>query len=482
MKYFLFLISLFITTNVFCQKYQKTIFDYEKMKLDTLSKCDDVMFQKLQSILETIENNNSSIAVKTSKELFSNNTTCPEIYEIHGYALFRSGEWLEGNEIIEKGILKFGKIPGLIKRHSIMSIEMAELGTGVKNIDGNSVYKSKFLEYDEEQFKNENLKSALNDLMYLEQKYQQEEDTYVIGKIHQLLKNYNESNKYFEKLLTHEKIKNNAKFNLADNFIYLNKPKEAETQIQSLLNEFPKEGELYEKLAEINILKGDSIASQKCKKTAIFYKNIPNFLNVDYSDENYDQLVFFGSNKASADTKLKKLEEIYQKKNDKATIELCILILKLHANHGNGVEEKASDVLIKIGKPSLDMIHKLFQADVSTCTITNLGNVMATIKDESSWDYLKTYLSNIVKMPSTLIPPIIPEIIIKFDEERGLKEVLKTIHTMLIEEENNTFCESFGTFVYYAPLKRINNKKMEKIAKNIGYTKQQIKKLKEKIK
>ncbi len=66
----------------------------------------------------------------------------------------------------------------------------------------------------------------------------------------------------------------------------------------------------------------------------------------------------------------------------------------------------------------------LFESNISTCTITNLADIMATVKDEKSWELLKRYLPEIAHMPMTTLPPSIPEKMIKFNEDKGIKEIL----------------------------------------------------------
>lgn len=46
--------------------------------------------------------------------------------------------------------------------------------------------------------------------------------------------------------------------------------------------------------------------------------------------------------------KSEKLNEIHKQNNQAFTIDVCLLILKLHANHGNGLEDDATDILKKM--------------------------------------------------------------------------------------------------------------------------------------
>lgn len=470
----------------FSQTYKRTFFEYEKLKIDSVSICNEEVLLNLEKSFVALQENNSNNSVKIAKQEYDNNKNCPEVFEVYGYSLFRSGEWFEGIEIIEKGIDKFGSNPNLIKRKSEMSLEMAELGTGQKNIDGNSVFMPNKLEYDEEQFKSENYKSALNDLEYLVKIYNRNEEIFYIAKINQILKNYEKSNEILKTLLNDDDYKNLALYNLSENHIGLKQFDEAENELNKILIENPKEGQIYEKLAEIYDYKKDITKSKEFKNKSIYFNNMPNFSNLEYSNENFELLEFFGSNENEPDKKLKKLNEIEKQNNQEYTIDVCLLILKLHANHGNGVEEKATEILEKIGKPSIEKVNLLFQTDVSTCTITNLADIMATVKDEKSWELLKTYLPLIANMPMTLIPPSVPEKMIKFDEDNGVREILIVVKNLINnnDENDNPMADlsGFGQYVYYSPLEKISKSKLKRIATELNYSNEEFKKLEDKIK
>lgn len=481
------LLPLFLSFPLFLfsQKFQRNIFEYEKLKSDHFAECDNNTSKELQNILVKIEKNKSSSAVSISQKLYENKNDCFGIFEIYGYSLFRNGKWLEGIDIIEKGIQKFGSVPELIKRKSDMSLEMAELGTRQKNIDGNSVFKADSLQYNEDQFKEENLRSALIDLEYLIKIYNRTEEIYYTAKIQQLLKDYQKSTETFKTLLNDEKFKNIASFNIADNYISLKDLNNAETELNKLLAENPKEPILYDKLTEIYELKNDKAKATELGNKSIFYQNMPTDSDLLYSKENLELLQFFGSGENKASKKLKKLQEISNQNNQQYTIDVCLMILKLHANHGNGVEEKATEILKNIGKPAIEKVNNLFQSNVSTCTITNLADIMAKVKDENSWALMKQYLSSIATMPMTLIPPNLPEKMILFNEDRGITEILTTVKPLLGQEQDNDDifqAGGFGQYVYYSPLGKIKKEKLKKIATELKYTDKEFNLLQDKIK
>ncbi|MCC9019065.1 tetratricopeptide repeat protein [Flavobacterium lipolyticum] len=484
MKLKFLLLFLSLTLYSFSQKLQRNVFEYEKLKSDNFNLCDEAAKKEQKNILRKLEENNSTNAVVLSKKLYETKNDCFGTFEIYGYSLFRNGQWLEGIDIIEKGIAKFGSVPELIKRKSEMSLEMAKLGTRQRNIDGNSVFKADSLQYDEDQFKEENLKSALIDLEYLIKTYNRSEEIYYAAKIQQLLTNYDKSNETFKALLNDEKYKNAALFNIADNYIALKDYNSAETEFNKILVDNPKEAAIYDKLAEIYNSKNDKVTASELTNKSTFYRNTPADSDLEYSKENFELLQFFGTDKNKPGKKLKKLQEISSQNKQQYTIDVCLMILKLHANHGNGVEEKATEILKNIGKPSIEKVNKLFQSNVSTCTITNLADIMAAVKDENSWKLMKKYLSYIANMPVTLIPPNLPEKMIQFNEDKGITEILITVKPLLAKEDNNDALSQlagFGHYVYYSPLGKVNKEKLKKIATELKYSDKEFSLLQDKI-
>jgi tetratricopeptide (TPR) repeat protein len=470
---------IFCTFVTFSQKLERNVFQYETLKKDTYLKCDENTNKELESSYIRIQENNSAEAVNIAKQIYDKNNDCFETFETYGYALFRSGQWFEGIAIIEKGIIKFGSVPELIKRKSFMSLEMAELGTGQKNIDGNGVYKANALSYDEAQFKDENFKSALIDLEYLVANYKRNEDLFYVAKIHQNLKNLDKSTEIFKQLLNDNEYKNASIFNIADNYLAQNKLPEAESELNKLLAENPKEGQILNKLAALYEQQKDKEKAREYKNKALFYNNIPEFSNLEYSKDNFDLLMFFGTEDNNSDKKLKKLNGIFKQNNQDDTIDTCLMILKLHTNHGNGIEDRATEILATIGKPAIEKVNHLFQTDVSTCTISNLAEVMAKVKEESSWELMKTYLSYQANMPSTLLPPSVPEKMILFDEDRGITAILTVVRPLLNQADD---LAALGQYAYYYPLEKINKKKLRSIANQLNYSDEEFKLLENKIK
>lgn len=478
------LFFLLFATACFAQEnYNRKKLDYTKLKTST-ENCSEETNNQLNSAIEAIQQNNSTKAVEISEKLFKVND-CPEVHETYAVSLFRNGEVIKGIETIEAAIEKFGSNPQLIKRKSLLLLELFENGTGQRNIDGNTVYKAKSLNFDDEKFKTENLDAALNDLNYLADNYSERfEEIYTIGKIYQLKKEFEKSNIQFQKIVDVPEFKDQGLFNIAENHLGLKNYPLAEEYFLKLLESYPNEPQLLSKLSELYESSGDKAKGELFNKKRYFHKLVPSFCEMEFSEKNLETINYFNDESKDYKSKLNKLKEIEKSETQIFTIETCIAILNIHANHSNGLEDDAANLLIKIGKPSLDKVHKLFNSRVSTCTVTNLAKVMATTKDESSWEVLTNYLPRIAKMPSTLIPPNVPKYIVLFNEEKGLREILKTVKPMLSEEMPDDAMAQLSFMnrhIYFNPLEKISFKKIETICKELGYNEKEIKELKKRL-
>ena len=461
------------------QEFKRRTFEYNPNKVDTLSVCTAAVYQQLDESYLALEHNNSQKALTILQSIPTASADCPEFYDAKGFSLFRNGDWLKGIETIETGIEQYGSQPELIKRKAEMSLEMGELGLHQKIIDGNSVYKQTHYTYKEEQFKTENFKSALADLEYLAKHFNIDEDYFYIAKIHQILKNYETSNQILRRYVDHPEIGDDARYNLADNLIQLNQLDDAEKEIKILSAKYPKESILYNVLATIASKQNKSSKVEEYTKQSLFHSYVPSFLDLTYSEENFNLIQYFSDHQYSAKEKIARLNSIHENKTQDYTIDVCLTILKMHENHGNGVEEHASKLLMKIGQASIQKVQELFKTDVSTCTINELADVMISLKNETSWELMRSYLAVIPQFPMTLIPPSLPEKMIKYKKEEGIKEVLNTIKPYLSEENNEN---AFALYVFFNPLKTIKTKELETFAKSVQYTEEEIKLLNKKLK
>jgi tetratricopeptide (TPR) repeat protein len=475
---------IFVAINLLAnaQTFTRRTFDYTTLEKNSAG-CNQEMLHKLNDALIAISQNNSGQAVTVSKSIYDNDKSCPDIYEVYGESLFRNGQLLEGIGVIEDGIDKFGSNTGLIQRRYEMSIELYEVGIGRKNVDGNAVYNAgKKLPYDEAQFKVENLKSAQRDLEYLNQKFPDSlAQAYTLGRILTINGEPAKARAIFEKLKNDNQYYYGAGINIADIFIADKNYDLAIAELEPLTVAYPKGHHAYRKLSEVYKLRGDNDKTEEFVKKAVYYEYVPDFTDLAYSSTNYDLLALFADEQRDEKDKFAKLDEIAKTGNIGITTDVCLLILKLHANHGNGLEEEAVKKLIAIGKPAITKVNWMFSDNISTCTVSGLAEIMAAVKDKSSWQVLADYLPYMATMPMTIIPPDVPTQIIRYDNERGTKEVLKVVRG-LIEKEKNEEELPFSAYTFYGALANVKQKEMLKMAREIGYTDAEITMLKSKTK
>lgn len=489
MKKAIYILTLcFISQFTLGQGFERIIFDYPQMPDTGKIVCHDTTIEKLNKVLELIETLHSEKSAKLAKEVFEESVKCPQLFEVYSWALFRSGEWLESMSIIDSAIRFYGSNPDLILRRGYMNIEMAEQGTGVRNIDGNSVYLSrdKRLNYDDSAFMKQNYLAALNDFKYISDTYQGRfNEIYLTGYIFQKLENYNGSTEYASTLLENEEYSDDASFMIVENYIGQKEFSKAESTLQNLVIKYPRNPKIQKKLARLYELSGEEDKLNNARLKSQYYSWMPEYCDLEYSTENYETIRFFLEDN-STEQKLNKVEEINMQDVNRAT-DLFIAILNTHANHGNGVEEKAEKLLIKIGNSVVPKIILLMQNAPSTCTVTIAASILAEIKDPSGWQPMVEYLPRMENLPFTLTPPEIPAQIIKFDKEKGLIVLLEWIKGQLEAEEtisDNPLDELDGIFAFtsiYAPLSAYKKKDIKKVALDLKYTNDQIDKLMNKI-
>ena len=488
MKYLLILTILLIQiSSTYSQKYKRKRFDYAKMKEVEFVACEDQAAEELERAFSQIKDLNSKGAVETSEKVFKNYDKCAFSYEAYALALFKNGQWMEAIEIVDKAIEEFGAMPGLILRRAYMSYEMGDLGIGVRNIDGSSVYlgSDKKLKYKEEKFKSENYKSALHDLVYLISTYQgRYDEVSAVAEIYQILEDYDNSNLYYSQLLEVEEYKDQSTFAMVTNYLAQGKYMEAEKSLNELEEKYPTNAGIQEKFEELYRLtdRGDEIESRK--KKSEFYNWVPDFVDLPFTDENYEKVLFFLDNH-TAEEKTERIEQLVNN-NDEHAIDLLIVVLYVHANHANGVESRSEELLIQMGDPVVEKVIALFNNANSTCTITKSASVLAEIKDPRGWQALIDYLPNMNRFAITTIPPEVPAQLLKFDREKGLIEVLRWLKTREepVEDPDDPLAglgNIFSAASIYGPLEDFSKEEVTDSAQSLGYTEEEIGTLIEKI-
>ncbi|MBN1181770.1 MAG: hypothetical protein JXB49_05735 [Bacteroidales bacterium] len=315
----------------------------------------------LKEAMLQIDKLNSSRSVKIMEDLFNSSEKHPEIYSHYAFCLYKNGKWMESIAVIDEGIETFGPNYFLVYTRLIMSWYMAQQGTKSKNIDGNTLYQAnpKDLPYEEDQFFHENNLSALNDALYLYDVYEPEPQLInTIALIYRDLQYYEDSNIFFSDLSEFEGFSLVSDYQIGANFIAMQKYEEAEHIFLQILENHPEETFVYEMLTQIYSESGNENKAADCAKKARFYNFFPDFLYQEYDENLYTDLTFLIEENDSEE-KLQKLKEISNDSQD-ILLDVSLVILYTHTNHGNGLEEYIRDKLIEIGEESIPKLIELF--------------------------------------------------------------------------------------------------------------------------
>ena len=479
-RYFL-LLGLFSSgAEISAQQYVRKQFDYIKMAEGNSAFCDSSVFVDFDRALDLLENNQSAKAVRFTEEKFRADSSCPAVSEIYAWSLFRNGRWMDGIDIIERAIAKFGSVPGLISKRAFMSLEMGEHGIANQTVDGNSLYfgEDKQLKFDDSLFRSENYKTALSDFEYLCTNYDERyQETLIAAYLYRQLQDFEKSSAYLKMLYEVEDYTVQALLMTAQNDQSLQRFEEAESILLALEKIYERSLQLQEALVAFYELSGDSAKAKEHREKNFFYQVTPSFSTFPFSPANFETLTFFATEN-TPEEKYKELDKIIRERDEVYSIEICLSILKMHANHDNRLEQQAADALVKFGKTAIPESVSLFKNDdLSTCTLTNLAYIFATVKDTAGWQPMVDYLPQLASLPFSLIPPQIPEMMMKFDAEKGARVLIEFAKQLIHAETQNGKANDkladlagLGHSVIYSPLKNLKKKKVINIARELNYS------------
>jgi len=471
------------------QQFLRVKFNYAEMSEQETNGYDETMQETVDDALANIERFQSDIAVKIMSDAMSSYPPHPLIFNIYSWSLFRNGQRMKSIEVIDKGIKLFGPYINLVHPRFVMSSEMAKTGLHQKEVDGNVVFEMSSLPYDDDQFILENTRCALYDAQFLLDAFKGDVDyenafIQVIASIYCDLEDYSKSNAYYFKLLSSLEYEESAIVDISRNFLLLKNYEKAEEYLLDGIAKYPESILLIENLKKLYKATGDKKKEEKYSKLDRFYRMIPEFLILDY-DENLLETIDFFSSDQSPEEKMKKYEDVCRDSLE-SVINVSIIILFLHENHDNGLEEIVTEKLISIGNPAIPLVSELFQNQfISTCTVTKCAEIFSAIRDPHGWDLMVEFLPQLIYMPSTLIPPAIPANLVKFDEDKGARVLIETIKTFIEPEVQATSSESeknstslrsfsFGQNRMFSALSEINTEKIVQIANECNYSDEEL--------
>lgn len=485
-------ISLFcilLTASTLCSQkdYERPKLRYNAMKEKSESPCADGMEAKIEQAIEMIETNQSSSAIVLVEETRKAMGQCAFSEMAYAEALFRNGQWLRSNQVIDAAIKEYGPVLFLVRARAGYCLEMAEYGVGMKAVDGNMVYlpEDKHLPFNEKQFKEANLSIGCEALEFLESKVELDEKSallYLMGQVYKQMGNFEKSNQVFSNLRQDPEYQNRATSFLIQNLIAQKDFVNAEKELLGMCERIPRNYKLYQNLEKLYMQMGETDKAKECQQKSFFFYCLPAFTTLPYSEENLAALRYFGD-AHSIEEKDAALAEIEKRPLDEA-IDFYIGIINMHENHGNGLESSATRLLGEAGNPAVEKLIGLLRGASSTCGMSNAGLALAKIKDERGWDAIVEMLPLIDRVGMTTTLPLFPQCLVNFDQERAITVLLSWIKERLErkaqekgEDPFDGLGEIFADGVIYRPLNVVAREHLTEKAKEMGFDEAQIKKL-----
>ncbi len=473
------------------KKYERPKFRYASMKQKPEKQCAEAADEAMKQAIDLAETNNSASALRLIEESRQAHGKCVFSELLYAQVLFRNGQRLKSNEIIDAAIKAFGPLDGLVRVRAMLCIEMAEYGVGTQAVDGNMVYlpESKHLPYKEEQFRHTNLVVASEALEYLLGEIPEDEKNetrYLLGQLYKEMGDLDKANAAFMALKEIPEYQNRATSQLIQNWMTQKKYDIAEKELLALCERVPRNFKIYQNLEGLYTQMGQTEKAKDCKRQSHFYYSLPEYTDLPYSAENAATMSYFEENHSLQD-KQKALAAVAKRPVDEA-IDIYIGILNMHANHDNGLETEATHLLGAAGEPAVEKLVAFLKRASSTCGMSNAGFALAEIKDERGWEAIVEMLPAIDRIGFTMMLPAFPQCLVNFDKERALTVMLPWIkermeRNVAADDENpmGSLNEMFADGIIYRPLNVFEKTYLSDKAKAAGYNEAQIAKLLEEV-
>jgi len=421
---------------------------------------------KVSTIYTYIESNQSKKAVVLSKEFASAETLCPEAIEAKAWALFRHGQWERALAFVDEALEVFGPLDNLVTVHGYMSFEMAELGAYERMVDGNAVLSMKHLNdetIDPPKFRNDNYIAALQDFESItDQSSGKINETYLVGIIHQRLGNANESNKYLTKVENNRAYSNEVKFMKVVNYIDIQNYTKAEELLKELETMEPDLQQLHEQYIELYKRMGKRDLVLLHSKKRDFSLWVPTFLDLEYSESNYQDLHFLivtaDAGKGFEAKAIQRSMHALVKADRNRAVKLLVTVLNAaqydeHASIAPCVKE-----LTSIGTYAVPNLVKLLHQECpSTLPATWAATILSNNNDPRGWQALEQCLPHLDEIPFSVVPPPVPECMLRLNQEKALPILLRRL-----KDENLKH-----RYHYLYPLKKVPQNKISEAAKGI---------------
>jgi Flp pilus assembly protein TadD len=152
---------------------------------------------------------------------------------------------------------------------------------------------------------------------------------------------------------------------------------EAAQYLKHAIELSPRLADAHEALAEIQKAKGQAAEAEQSRKRSEFYKRLPSFCTLIYSDENAKTLDSLDDAKA--------VRKLIDDPSDRAT-EFLAVVCWSHPH--NQLESQAFESLEARGARTTPILRRLLEGAHSTCTIKSAGHILARRKSDGLFDHL----------------------------------------------------------------------------------------------
>jgi tetratricopeptide (TPR) repeat protein len=152
---------------------------------------------------------------------------------------------------------------------------------------------------------------------------------------------------------------------------------EAAQYLKHAIELSPRLADAHEALAEIQKAKGQAVEAEQSRNRSEFYKQLPSFCTLVYSDENAKTLHSLDDAKS--------VRKLIDDPSDRAT-EFLAVVCWSHPH--NQLESQAFDSLEARGARTTPLLRRLLEGAHSTCTIKSTGHILARRKADGLLDYL----------------------------------------------------------------------------------------------
>jgi tetratricopeptide (TPR) repeat protein len=480
----LLLFLFFITSSQgWAQEFQRKKFNYDNYPIDT-TECNERIKNTIDTIYGYFNMNQSKLALRLTEKLMEGEPECASQFIAHAEALYQNGEWLDAMQIMDSAVGLFGVSMYYLYSRGIINIEMGDIGTKKKYVDGAVVYfpNDPMRAFDESNFKRECYEAALSDFTYLyEHYYGFPKDLLILGYLHQRLGNLTESNRFLVRALDLEEIRDDAIKMLIDNHIELKNYTAVETLLENLRESNPNDPQVYKYFIEYYKKTGNTKKLEESIKAYNFALWAPEFTGLTNSKKTYERLQIVNEINPIKE-KVKVVTKIAKKKDDYA-IGFLVAVLYSHNNHGNGLEELCEKLLINIGEAAVPKTIALLNNNRSTCTIAKSARILTKINDPRGWDALVAYLPQVINLGPYITPPNYTIQMVNFNKEKALPVIIEEAKTIVDKELNmqkNDMSHSLGYFqikAVFDPLQAYTSDEIKVCATSKGYNEEEVNQL-----